>query len=48
LAVYLLMTLSLSYFTFRCFEAPAQRFIRGALRSSEEPAREALTPASST
>jgi len=47
LAVYLLMTLSLSYCTFRCFEAPAQRFIRGALRSAEKPARNALRPASS-
>jgi peptidoglycan/LPS O-acetylase OafA/YrhL len=46
LTVYLLTTLSLSYFTFRYFEAPAQRFIRAAFRR-DVPAREALTPASS-
>ena len=46
LSVYLLTTLLLSYFTFRYFEAPAQRFIRGAFRR-DVPAREALTPASS-
>ena len=45
-AVYLLTTLLLSYFTFRYFEAPAQRFIRSAFRR-DVPAREALTPASS-
>lgn len=45
LAVYLLTTLFLSYFTFRYFEAPVQRFIRGALR--ENPARNKLRPASS-
>jgi peptidoglycan/LPS O-acetylase OafA/YrhL len=33
-AVYLLTTLLLSYFTFRFFEAPAQRLIRGAFRRS--------------
>jgi peptidoglycan/LPS O-acetylase OafA/YrhL len=46
-AVYLLTTLLLSYFTFCYFEAPAQRFIRSALRGAEKPARNALTPASS-
>jgi peptidoglycan/LPS O-acetylase OafA/YrhL len=43
-AVYLLTTLLLSYFTFRFFEAPAQRLIRGAFRRS---AGGALRPASS-
>ena len=37
-AVYLLTVLLLSYFTFRCFEAPAQRFIRGAFRRSPRAA----------
>jgi peptidoglycan/LPS O-acetylase OafA/YrhL len=46
LAVYLLTTLFLSYVTFRYFEAPAQRFIRAALRR-DVPSREVLRPASS-
>jgi len=46
-AVYLLTTLLLSYFTFRFFEAPAQRLIRGAFRRDDRPAREALRRASS-
>jgi peptidoglycan/LPS O-acetylase OafA/YrhL len=46
-AVYLLTTLLLSYFTFRFFEAPAQRLIRGAFRKADAPAREALRRASS-
>ena len=47
LAVYLLTTLFLSYLTFRYFEMPAQRLIRGTFRR-DAPSREALTPASST
>jgi peptidoglycan/LPS O-acetylase OafA/YrhL len=47
LAVYLLTVLLLSYLTFRYFEAPAQRFIRAALRSAKNPAQPALRPASS-
>lgn len=43
-AVYLLTVLLLSYFTFRFFEAPAQRFIRQAFRRSP---RAALRQASS-
>ena len=46
-AVYLLTTLLLSYITFRFFEAPAQNFIRNALRKADGPAREALRRASS-
>jgi len=46
-AVYLLTTLLLSYFTFRFFEAPAQRLIRGAFRKDDGLAREALRRASS-
>jgi peptidoglycan/LPS O-acetylase OafA/YrhL len=46
-AVYLLTTLLLSYFTFRFFEAPAQRLIRSAFRRDDGPAREALRRASS-
>jgi peptidoglycan/LPS O-acetylase OafA/YrhL len=45
--VYLLTTLLLSYFTFRFFEAPAQNFIRNALRKADSPVREALRRASS-
>jgi peptidoglycan/LPS O-acetylase OafA/YrhL len=41
-AVYLLTTLLLSYFVFRYFEAPAQSFIRGALRRTGAPAHQAL------
>ena len=37
-AVYLLTTLLLSYFTFRFFEAPAQRLIRGAFRRAPDGA----------
>ncbi|WP_298258232.1 acyltransferase [Bradyrhizobium sp.] len=37
-AVYLLTTLLLSYFTFRYFEAPAQRFIREAFRRTPDAA----------
>jgi peptidoglycan/LPS O-acetylase OafA/YrhL len=43
-AVYLLTTLLLSYVTFRFFEAPAQRLIRGAFRRSRGGV---LRPASS-
>ena len=43
-AVYLLTTLLLSYVTFRFFEAPAQRLIRGAFRRAPDGA---LRPASS-
>jgi peptidoglycan/LPS O-acetylase OafA/YrhL len=46
-AVYLLTTLLLSYVTFRFFEAPAQRLIRGAFRKDDGPVREALRRASS-
>jgi peptidoglycan/LPS O-acetylase OafA/YrhL len=46
-AVYLLTTLLLSYFTFRFFEAPVQRLIRGAFRKADDPARAALRRASS-
>lgn len=46
-AVYLLTTLLLSYFTFRYFEAPAQRFIRSAFRKADSPMRETLKQASS-
>lgn len=46
LTIYVLTTLCLSYLTFRCFEAPAQRFIRSAFRR-DVPSREVLTPASS-
>jgi peptidoglycan/LPS O-acetylase OafA/YrhL len=37
-AIYLLTVLLLSYFTFRYFEAPAQRFIREAFRRSPDTA----------
>ena len=40
-AVYLLTTLLLSYFTFRFFEAPAQRFIRGAFRRARRRSAQA-------
>lgn len=46
-AVYLLTTLLLSYFTFRTFEAPAQRFIRSVFRQADGRKREALRRASS-
>jgi peptidoglycan/LPS O-acetylase OafA/YrhL len=46
-AVYLLTTLLLSYFTFRTFEAPAQRFIRSVFRQANGRKREALRRASS-
>lgn len=46
-AVYLLTTLLLSYFTFRYFEAPAQDFIRSALRKKDRTAKGALRRASS-
>jgi peptidoglycan/LPS O-acetylase OafA/YrhL len=45
-AVYLLTALLLSYFVFRYFEAPAQSFIRGALRRTGGPAHQALRRAS--
>jgi peptidoglycan/LPS O-acetylase OafA/YrhL len=38
LAVYLLTTLLLAYFSFRYFEAPAQRFIRAAFRRTPDAA----------
>jgi peptidoglycan/LPS O-acetylase OafA/YrhL len=47
LAVYLLTTLLLSYFTYRLFEMPAQRFIRSSLLGDKKPARNTLRPASS-
>lgn len=46
-AVYLLTTLLLAYVTFRYFEAPAQSFIRTALRGADGAAREPFRRASS-